>query len=278
MRFDPRDTWPVLLAVAAGLAVALGFTLPRALLVPELVDENFALRERLIEIEARLAEVDRLLLRWRVYEAQLQSLQKADGGAGPVEGPSEPWPVVPDDPVAWADDLLRRVDEATWLGETVEPDVVELVHALDALEALDRALPSYWPAAGFLTSSYGWRRNPVGYGMQHHKGIDVGGQERDPVFAASAGTVVAAGPSRGFGNLVVVDHGHGVQTLYAHCHRILVEEGERVRRGQQLAVIGATGRTTGPHLHFEVRLDGAPVDPLGYLPERRGWVAPWATD
>jgi murein DD-endopeptidase MepM/ murein hydrolase activator NlpD len=121
-----------------------------------------------------------------------------------------------------------------------------------------------WPAPGPLNSPFGGRR--------HHPGIDIGGATGDPVVAAAAGTVVLAGMApagfAGYGNVVMVDHGQGVATLYAHLSRVDVAMGQAVTQGQLLGAIGATGEATGPHLHFEVRDGGHPVDPVPWLPVR----------
>jgi murein DD-endopeptidase MepM/ murein hydrolase activator NlpD len=117
----------------------------------------------------------------------------------------------------------------------------------------------HWPARGVLTSRFGmrWRR--------HHNGIDIAASHGTPIFAARDGRVVRAAWAGGFGRLVVLDHGDGMQTWYAHASRILVRVGQQVRRGQQIAAVGCTGVCTGPHVHFEVRIHGRPVDPLRHL-------------
>lgn len=117
-----------------------------------------------------------------------------------------------------------------------------------------------WPARGVITSRFGmrWRR--------HHTGVDIAAPRGTPIHAARAGRVVRAGWHGGYGLLVVLDHGDGMETWYGHASRILVRVGERVERGQVIARVGCTGACTGPHVHFEVRVRGRPVDPLLYLP------------
>ncbi|MDR5683343.1 MAG: peptidoglycan DD-metalloendopeptidase family protein [Armatimonadota bacterium] len=126
--------------------------------------------------------------------------------------------------------------------------------------AARRAQASWlWPARGVLTSRFGmrWRR--------HHDGIDIAAPYGTPIYAARDGRVIRAAWFGGYGRLVVLDHGDGMQTWYAHASRILVRVGEHVRRGQQIATVGCTGACSGSHLHFEVRIEGNPVDPLRYL-------------
>ena len=116
-----------------------------------------------------------------------------------------------------------------------------------------------WPAHGVLTSSFGWRWGRM------HEGIDIAVGTGTPVVSAAAGTVIVAGWMGGYGNLVVVDHGNGVSTAYGHNTGVAVGVGQSVAQGQLIAYSGSTGHSTGPHIHFEVRVNGAPVDPLGYL-------------
>ncbi len=118
-----------------------------------------------------------------------------------------------------------------------------------------------WPAQGPITSGFGLRRHPV-FAIQHmHTGIDIGAAWGSPVLAAADGQVIHTGWFGGYGKIVIIDHGGGVSTLYAHLFEILVAPGASVRRGQIIARVGTTGYSTGPHLHFEVRVDGQPIDP-----------------
>ncbi len=115
-----------------------------------------------------------------------------------------------------------------------------------------------WPLTGAITSPFG--------GGRRHKGLDIAAPRNTPVLAAADGEVTYSGNGlRGYGNLVVIDHGKGVVTIYAHNYRNLVRKGQRVRRGEKIARVGSTGHSTGPHVHFEVQIDGKRVDPRKYL-------------
>jgi murein DD-endopeptidase MepM/ murein hydrolase activator NlpD len=122
-----------------------------------------------------------------------------------------------------------------------------------------------WPAGGPITSGYGYRIHPIFGTRLLHAGVDIAAGSGSPVVAADDGSVVYVGAMSGYGNVVVVDHGGGVSTLYAHLSAFSVGSGEGVGRGEQIASVGCTGYCTGPHLHFEVRVNGGPVDPLPYL-------------
>ena len=129
-----------------------------------------------------------------------------------------------------------------------------------------RALgPLVVPVSGRRTSGFGPRVHPITGRHQHHAGVDVAAPSGTPVAAAAAGTVVRAGSAGGYGLLVEVDHGQGVVTRYAHLSATDVAPGQRVAAGAQLGAVGSTGRSTGPHLHLELRVDGEPVDPQGLL-------------
>ena len=148
---------------------------------------------------------------------------------------------------------------------------------LSVLEALlfdqkleSKRTPAGMPAPGYISSSYGGRNDPFGRGRAHHLGIDIDANSGDPVTAAAEGVVSFSGVRNGYGNVVEIDHGNGYKTLYAHNSANLVRVGDIVRAGQQIAKVGSTGRSTGSHLHFEVKLDGRQVNPRQYLENVRG--------
>ena len=122
-----------------------------------------------------------------------------------------------------------------------------------------------WPISGPITSEFGWRTHPIFGRARFHSGLDIGGDYGMPIYAAAGGTVIYAGWISGYGNAVIIDHGGGVTTLYGHNDSLNVSEGENVAQGQVIAMCGSTGNSTGPHCHFEVRENGEPVSPYGYL-------------
>lgn len=121
-----------------------------------------------------------------------------------------------------------------------------------------------WPSRGAITSGFGLRRHPV-WGIMHvHTGVDIASLWGSPVLAASDGRVIYAGWFGGYGKIVVIDHGQGISTLYGHLSKWLVPSGDEVHRGQVIARVGNTGFSTGPHIHFEIRINGTPIDPEGF--------------
>jgi len=127
--------------------------------------------------------------------------------------------------------------------------------------------PTLWPVSGKISSGFGWRRGPFGGGSEHHDGIDIPARTGTHIHAAGGGTVTFSGWRNGHGNTVIIDHGDGMSTLYAHNSRNIVTVGQRVSRGDVIAHVGSTGRSTGPHLHFEVHVNGRPVNPRPFMHE-----------
>lgn len=134
--------------------------------------------------------------------------------------------------------------------------------------ALAAATPSMWPAYGWLSSAMGPRRDPLTGGSDYHSGLDIAGERGQPVYATAAGTVTHAGYQGGYGNLIVIDHGFGLQTRYGHLARYTVKSSDRVQRGDVIGQVGATGRATGYHLHYEVLANGRLLNPLQLLTQK----------
>ncbi len=136
---------------------------------------------------------------------------------------------------------------------------------MDKRNALAAATPSIWPAHGWLSSSVGTRSDPITGARDFHEGLDISADRGSPVYATADGTVTQAAAEGGYGNLVVVDHGYGLETRYGHLSRYQVRPGNKIKRGDVLGLVGSTGRATGSHLHYEVRVNGRLLNPLQLL-------------
>jgi murein DD-endopeptidase MepM/ murein hydrolase activator NlpD len=136
---------------------------------------------------------------------------------------------------------------------------------LDRRAELLNATPSIWPARGALSATFGMREDPFGRGQEAHAGIDISADRGDPVYATAEGTVQSAGWNGDYGNMVVINHNFGLVTRYAHLSAFSVRPGDKVERGQVIGQIGATGRATGPHLHYELLVNGQLTNPLSLL-------------
>lgn len=177
-------------------------------------------------------------------------------------------------------------------GQGVDPRFTKLFvnwQRVEQLEAAMKSIPAYIPVSTYtLTSSFGFRFDPFHGGGASHTGLDMAAPTGQPVFAAAGGTVVRASRFGGYGNAIDVDHGKGIITRYGHLSRIDVAVGEKVEMGEKIGAVGSTGRSTGPHLHYEVRIDGKPVNPrlflessnyiLAYQKEKAGPALPGPDD
>lgn len=161
--------------------------------------------------------------------------------------------------------LHSLVDDLATNVRTEEVDQQTLAGLL--LENKDSLLstPSIWPVKGFVTSGFGRRRAPIAGGTSMHKGLDISNRVGTPVRAPARGAVTFSGPDGAYGICITVDHGNGIVTRYAHLQKSLVRVGDYVQRGDVIGALGNTGRSTGPHLHYEVVLNGTPVDPMRYI-------------
>ncbi|MBP2652212.1 MAG: envC 2 [Firmicutes bacterium] len=125
--------------------------------------------------------------------------------------------------------------------------------------------PSIWPTSGAVTSGFGWRTSPWDGSSELHPGIDIANSLGTPVVATADGEVVRSGWGGGYGNIVQINHGNGIETIYGHNSQVLVAVGNTVKKGQIISYIGSTGMSTGPHVHYEVRVNGTAIDPIKYL-------------
>ena len=148
------------------------------------------------------------------------------------------------------------------------PRLRKLTELISRLGKIMNALPLRWPVRGTVNSEYGMRRSPWSGKPEHHGGLDIGAAAGTPVKSPAPGTVIVASAGGGFGKHVKLDHGNGVRSLYGHLSKIDVKAGQRVEKDQVLGLVGSTGRSTGPHLHYELRVEGKRVDPRRFLWER----------
>lgn len=148
--------------------------------------------------------------------------------------------------------------------QTESGPVQENINIAGSMDTL-AATPSIWPVSGAVTSGFGWRNSPWGDGRELHPGIDIAAGMGTPVVATADGEVEKAGWSGGYGNIVQINHGNGIETIYGHNSKIAVSAGQAVKKGQVVAYAGSTGRSTGPHVHYEVRVNGTAVDPIKFL-------------
>jgi murein DD-endopeptidase MepM/ murein hydrolase activator NlpD len=156
---------------------------------------------------------------------------------------------------------------------TLEPQFKDLYMSWTKLDLLQKAMlsiPAFLPTTNFsFTSGFGYRYDPFNGGSALHSGVDMAGPVGTPIMASADGVIVKAGWANGYGNLVEIDHGRGLTTRYGHLSAINVSVGDRVTQGNQVGAMGSTGRSTGSHLHYEVRINGTAVNPMPFLEAAR---------
>ena len=162
-------------------------------------------------------------------------------------------------------DLQRRIDEVRQAIDLRRESQEEIQGFLNDQRSLLAAKPKGWPTKGWITSDFGMRNSPFSGRRSMHEGMDIAARTGTPIHATADGIVSQSETAPGYGKLVVVDHGYGYKTYYAHNSKIFVKVGQRVKRGERIAAVGNTGSSTGPHLHYEVRLNGVPVNPRKFL-------------
>jgi len=143
--------------------------------------------------------------------------------------------------------------------------LLKLQDEVDKQLAFEAAKPNHWPMQGRLTSRFGMRKNPTGRGKEMHTGIDIANSTGTKIYAAGDGIVTFAGYKSGWGRMVLISHGYGYVSQYAHCSTLLVKEGQKIKKGDLIAKCGTSGRVTGPHLHFGIQMNGEWIDPLTVL-------------
>ncbi len=159
-------------------------------------------------------------------------------------------------------DFLAQLSTEAKLEEVKQQEIIHSMRSRQ--DALD-STPSIWPVEGWVTSPFGWRSSPFTGKREYHKGLDISCPLGTPIYAPAQGTITFVGLSGGYGRLIKISHGANISTRYGHLKMATVKKGQVVTRGELIGYAGSTGRSTGPHLHYEVRLGGVPVSPLRYI-------------
>ena len=282
---EPKRYKKLIIAAAAGAVILVGSVTAGIYEYVELqsLREENTLREQQMQImkdktaslQEKMDKLDALdqELRQMVKGAGTGESPKGDGGM-PAEQKKSP-----DLSNANLNDLLHAtarletkvnarlvsfITLKTVLSDTAGDQVREMQQITKKYES--STSPIIWPVKGTITSNFGYRGNPIGGGSGFHEGIDIAVDYGTPVRATATGKVSMSGWVDGYGNLVEINHGGGFVTRYGHNSMLLVVQGQEVKTGDIIALAGSTGRSTGPHCHYEVRVNGTPTDPLLFLP------------
>ena len=258
--------------------IACNAWLWRAWLQARHLDENLNNAQRVIEeqrrqivnLAGRITGVSQDLQRVQRFDSKLRMMMNmekdpAEVGGAPGDFSRAYLPLHRQELAARKmQDFLSHLSESVRLEEVRQQDLLRALREnRDALASM----PSIWPVVGFISSSFGGRSSPFGGGGQFHKGLDISNRMGTPVLAPAQGAVILAARDGAYGNSVEINHGGGIVTKYGHMQRWAVQPGQWVKRGEIIGYIGMSGRTTGPHLHYEVRLNGVPVNPMRYILE-----------
>ena len=241
-------------------------------------EENLTLRSQLKSVRERIEHIGSTLDRVERFDQKLRAITLlSDPQRNLAMGPTEPeaGTTAPATDTQFtqltstvsAGALLGKLDKLSAEATRQEQSLQELQAYFQDQKSLLASTPSVWPARGWVTSDFGQRLDPYTADRVMHAGLDIAAPHGKEVYSPSDGTVVFAGLEGGYGNVLVIDHGYGIKTRYGHLSKMLVKAGDKVKRGALIAAVGNTGRSTGPHLHYEVRVNGIPQNPRKFILE-----------
>ena len=295
LQFTKQQIKTIAIILIAILVIFLGFGIwgiARQVEVLQLRQENQLQKEQLRLLDQKVEVLDKKMktldeldqnIRNMIKGTESGTLQKADGTTQNKEEKEDPSPKSSNKTftttqlsarISSLDRQAQRRMVSMYtlynvLREGVGKDIRELQSLLamegDASDA-NSHMPSIWPAKGVISSTFGARQDPVYGGGAFHEGLDIANDTGTTIVATAAGTVTYAAYAGGDGNLIEIDHGNGFITKYGHNSALLVQAGMTVKKGQSIALMGSTGKSTGSHLHYEVRVNGVATDPLLFLP------------
>lgn len=249
----------------------------------QLADQKEEILKKLANLEKAYAQTDESLT--RLKQSLDIDFDEMKSGLGPVdksEGKDEKFSLKNKD-VAEADeeedkniplqkgsqvsteDLMTEVSDVGRNILSLQSEIDEMYKLNEEKIRFLEATPNHIPVDGWITSTFGFRKNPVSGAYKMHEGVDIAAPIGTPVYAPADGKVVLADVQGGYGRKIIIEHGYGVTTVFAHSSSLFVKEGEEVKKGQKIAAVGSTGSSTGPHLHYEVHIDGIPTDPMKFI-------------
>ena len=255
--------------------------------------ENRRLRQQVQTFQNKVSTVENTMERMKTFATRLRVIMHLEDQGPQLQvslshsiAPSVPSETTPDQPTSTAastsepqdsldpekmelrkeyaalDQKLSALSRDAFLTEEILQDEYEILYDKKAFLA---ALPTRQPASGYFTSGFGVRVSPYGDRVKMHEGVDIANRIGTPVRAPADGEVIFEASKAGYGETLILSHGYGIETLYGHLKGFTVKKGAKVKRGEKIALVGNSGRSTGPHVHYEVRVHGYPVDPLSYI-------------
>lgn len=269
----------LLIFLAAGLRFAwwihdyqdLKRTVPR---LEGLKKENARQKIQLVALYKRIDQIGKRLVKLKEFDNRLRTMVNLEtkedktqflgmGGVAPsVMNPNYSIEQAHREMVRMMHQSLNNLDTEVSIQTNEKAELIKFLE--DQMSVLART-PSIWPTKGWVSSRFGYRISPFTKEREFHAGLDIVTRNKAPIVAPADGIVASVGREYGYGKIVTINHGNGLKTRYAHLSKALVKKGQVVKRGEDIALVGTTGRTTGPHLHYEVLLNGVPVNPQRYI-------------
>ena len=246
----------------------------KATTVGDLRETNRRQKEKIREFQENIDKLETQMEKIRQFDEKLRIItnigefSKGDemfGVGGPLPEEGESVTDVDKHTKSLMTEISVDLDKLQEESKLREESIQELLSFLEDKKNLLASTPSIWPTRGFITSGFGYRRSPYTKTLRMHEGLDIANKVGTPIIAPADGIVVFAGIEGGYGKLLSIDHGYGIVTRYGHLDSILAKEGDKIKRGEKIGTIGQTGLTTGPHVHYELRVNGVPVNPKNYI-------------
>jgi murein DD-endopeptidase MepM/ murein hydrolase activator NlpD len=268
-----------LVFLAAALALTWGIRDYRAIKakIPRLAkleDENEQQKLQLVALTHKIDQIGGKLIELKKFDQKLKTMVNLETSEDNSQflgiGGSDPALLNPDYAIEKAHQKLIRLMHNSLDNLDTEISIQanekeELYKFLENQKTMLASTPSIWPTRGWVSSGFGYRISPFTNEKEFHKGIDISTRMKTPIIAPADGVIATTGKDHGMGKMLTINHGYGVKTRYGHLSKILVKNGQYVKRGENIGLVGNTGRSTGPHLHYEVYLNGLPVNPFRYI-------------
>ena len=243
-------------------------------LLAQLKDKNDLQKREILYLSRRIDRITNKLGDLNKFDQKLRVMvnletsmdnDKLQGVGGPDPGLSDTKKMLEQSHQEMIRSMHKSLDDLDSDIAISEQNRAELLDFLQSQKIRLASTPSIWPTKGWLSSRFGYRISPFTGQREFHRGIDISTRIGAPVIAPADGIVSKVGWDRGYGNNIVIKHGYGIETRYAHLKKALVKKGQPVRRGETIGLVGNSGRSTGPHLHYEVHLNRMPVNPFRYI-------------
>jgi len=263
-------------SLGAGIWIARDYISIKAKLpeLQRLQRENAYQKKQFLHLARRIEGINRKLYELKEFDRRLKVMVNLETAEDPADktgiGGSDQTLVAlaktkSQDQRALVRAMHEAIDDLNTEIALGKKEKADLDRFLENQKMLLASTPSIWPTRGWLSSGFGYRISPFTGQREFHKGIDISTRMKAPIVAPANGIVTRIAWDHGYGRILTVTHGHGIVTRYAHLSKVLVKKGQYVKRGETIALVGNTGRSTGPHLHYEVLLNGMPVNPLRYI-------------